>query len=294
MAPKQVECPRCGTRNIIPAAACSGCGVGLEWVLRYWDEYVSGPRKSYAPLLLVSDPHSFKELYSLTFERLGVSCRFAEAEEGDAFQTIELARRLQPNLIITALLRAEGMQGDQMIRELRSMPATYAIPILLITGTVNHPLFGAALDAGATWYVPKPFAPRELTHTVASILAGGPAVWIIHPGVDRAACRAMEDQQWRIWTYDMEAALSDPGRMARILKPDVVAVEAGVSGAVLSQLKADPEFGHVPVMLLAEETNPELESWAYQAGADSIYCGPLDANGLLSAIRPVLQKSGRI
>jgi len=293
MAPKQVDCPRCGARNTLPAPVCSGCGVGLDWVLRYWDEYVSGPPKAHAPLLLISDPNGFKELYALSFKRLGNSFRYAEAPDGDGFQTIELAKRLRPDLIIADLLRSGNIQSDQMIAQLKTMPSTCEIPILLTSAAVSHPLFGPALDAGAMWYLPKPFTYRELTSTVVSILSRGPAVWIVHPGIDRAACHAMEDRQWRVWTYDLPSALGDPVRMARIVRPDVIALAAGLTSALLPLLKSTLDLAGIPVVILPDGSGLESETWALDAGAECIHSGPLDADGLLSAIGPVLHKFGR-
>lgn len=287
MASKQVECPKCGTRNDASAATCSRCGVGLAWVLNHWAEYVSGPRKTHLPLLLISDPHAFKELYRLFFERLGVAYRLAEAHEGDAFETVELAKRLQPDLIIIDLLRPESMQGDELIRNLKATPYTQDIPILLVaTSGSDYPGLVAALEAGATWYLPKPLTPQGLSSTVASILADGPAVWIIHANITREACRAMEDRNWRVWNYDLLSVVGDPVHVAMLLKPDVIAIDIHANQAVLSQLKANPDVCGIPVVILAEGPDNELERQALEAaGAHSVYSGPLDADRLLAAIQ---------
>ena len=83
-----------------------------------------------------------------------------------AFETIAFKR---PDLVI--LDRAlPGMQGIEILKRLRQMPATYLTPVLMLTGKRGEGLSDEALEAGADDYLVKPFSPEDLVQRVAAAL----------------------------------------------------------------------------------------------------------------------------
>ena len=64
-----------------------------------------------------------------------------------------------------------GMDGVDILRRLRQIPATYLTPILMLTGKRGQALEDAALMEGVDDYLTKPFEPADLIARVAAALA---------------------------------------------------------------------------------------------------------------------------
>jgi len=83
-----------------------------------------------------------------------------------AFETIAFEK---PDLVI--LDRSlPGMQGIDILKQLRQMPSTYLTPILMLTGKRGEALSDEAIAAGADDYLLKPFDPEDLVQRLASAL----------------------------------------------------------------------------------------------------------------------------
>jgi two-component system chemotaxis response regulator CheY len=64
-----------------------------------------------------------------------------------------------------------GMEGVEVVRNLRSMPELSAIPILLITSRSAKEDVVEAINAGIDGYVVKPFTPDVLQNKIQEALA---------------------------------------------------------------------------------------------------------------------------
>ena len=90
---------------------------------------------------------------------------------GDGAAGLHLARERHPDLLILDVVMP-GLDGLQVLRSLRGDPATQDIAVLMLT-VKDHPddiLRG--LDAGADYYLPKPFHPRDLAMIVQRHFSG--------------------------------------------------------------------------------------------------------------------------
>jgi len=102
-----------------------------------------------------------KDVLSQAGHLVGVICHGTLAFETIAFK--------KPDLVI--LDRSlPGMQGIDILKQLRQMPATYLTPILMLTGKRGEALSDEAMAAGADDYLLKPFEPEDLVQRVASAL----------------------------------------------------------------------------------------------------------------------------
>lgn len=102
-----------------------------------------------------------KDVLSQAGHLVGVICHGTLAFETIAFK--------KPDLVI--LDRSlPGMQGIDILKQLRQMPATYLTPILMLTGKRSEALSDEAMAAGADDYLLKPFEPEDLVQRVASAL----------------------------------------------------------------------------------------------------------------------------
>jgi class 3 adenylate cyclase len=98
-------------------------------------------------------------------------------EHSEVFQALNsnmaliIARAEMPDLIITDW-EMPGMDGLELIKALKSDPATSDIPVIMCTGIMTTPEnLRSALEAGAVDYIRKPVDQVELEARVRSMLA---------------------------------------------------------------------------------------------------------------------------
>jgi two-component system phosphate regulon response regulator PhoB len=116
-------------------------------------------------ILVVEDEPSIAELISINLTHAGYTVsRALQADEA-----LQLLRNTKPDLVILDWMMP-GKSGVQFARELRSSPATQAIPILMLTAKGEEADKVLGLDAGADDYVTKPFSPKELVARVKALL----------------------------------------------------------------------------------------------------------------------------
>ncbi|HEY2430860.1 MAG TPA: EAL domain-containing protein [Acidimicrobiales bacterium] len=108
-------------------------------------------------ILLVDDDPSIARLLELVFTDAGFRTALAPSAEA-ALTAIEGGG------IVGVVLdnHLPGMSGVDLLRVLRSHPASVTLPVLLLTGDDQLAARVGGLEAGATDYVVKPFEPAEL------------------------------------------------------------------------------------------------------------------------------------
>lgn len=111
------------------------------------------------PLVLVADDEiNTTIMLQHIFEREGY--RVEKVNNGIA--ALEMAKTLHPDLILLDILMP-GMNGFEVLRQLREDEATKEIPTILITANARQPADVArGLTLGADDYIYKPFAHQEL------------------------------------------------------------------------------------------------------------------------------------
>ena len=117
----------------------------------------------------VEDDTSIRELMLYTLRASGF-----EAEgfcDGTAF--FEALERQKPRLI-TLDIMLPGMDGIEILRRLRSEPATETIPVIMASakGTEYDRVMG--LDLGADDYLCKPFSMLEMVSRIRAVLRRAP------------------------------------------------------------------------------------------------------------------------
>jgi len=119
-----------------------------------------------APLILVvEDEAALVTLLRYNLEREGF--RVAEARDGEEAM-LQIAEQMPDLVLLDWMLPL--MSGIEVCRQLRRLPETRRLPILMLTarGEEGDKLRG--LDAGADDYVTKPFSPSELIARVRAVL----------------------------------------------------------------------------------------------------------------------------
>ena len=92
-----------------------------------------------------------------------------EAHDGD--ESLELARSCDPDLIVLDMMMP-GRTGLEVLAELRTEDRFAATPVIMLTARAQAQDRQAAIDAGVSLFLPKPFSPLELASVVEELLDG--------------------------------------------------------------------------------------------------------------------------
>jgi len=109
------------------------------------------------PMIMVIRRALEKEGFSVLSTRSGEEC-------------LSAVRAEQPDLVILDMIMP-GMDGLEVLRELRQQPETVHLPVIVLTARKAH---GDVLDGwlgGADRYLTKPFRTEELLAAVNEVLA---------------------------------------------------------------------------------------------------------------------------
>lgn len=118
------------------------------------------------PLVLVADDDSdIRELVTYRLTRSGYDVIGA----ADGEEAFELAASREPDLCVLDVMMPK-LDGLELTRRLRALPATAATPVILLTARSQEDDVARGFDAGADDYLRKPFSPDELGARVRAIL----------------------------------------------------------------------------------------------------------------------------
>ena len=118
---------------------------------------VESTRNGYLPKALVADD----EPDMLRFLKSQLAQHYEVLEAVDGQQAVEKAAQFLPDIILLDMMMPEK-DGLQACRELRERTSTQSIPIVLLTARADEETKLAALGAGASDFLPKPFSTTEL------------------------------------------------------------------------------------------------------------------------------------
>jgi signal transduction histidine kinase/CheY-like chemotaxis protein len=230
-----------------------GAGSTFSFSVPLLDEPAPPGPAAEAPggVLVVDDDRSSADLLRVFLESAGYRVTVA----GDGAEGLELARRLEPAAVILDILLPK-LSGWDVIAELKSDPATASVPVVIVSMVDEH---GAGFALGASDYLVKPVDRDRLLDAVSHCVRppGGArtAVAIDDDPVDLALLEAvLAPDGWRV----VRATGGEEGvRAVRRERPAVVLLDLlmpDVDGfAVVEQLRADPEVGDVPIVVLTSK-----------------------------------------
>jgi len=118
-----------------------------------------------ATILTVDDSPSVRQMIKLVLGPAGHTV----VEAGDGSEGLAKAKAQSFDLVITDL-NMPVMNGMQMIRGLRALPAFMGVPIVFLTTESDDAVKQEAKAAGATGWITKPFKPEQLLAVVAKLV----------------------------------------------------------------------------------------------------------------------------
>ncbi|OAI54919.1 hypothetical protein AYO48_00865 [Gaiella sp. SCGC AG-212-M14] len=117
-----------------------------------------------ATVLICDDEPSLRELIRVSLDG---PYSFAEADDGE--KSLEIARRLRPDVIILDMMMPR-LSGLEVLSEIRGDRALAKTPVIVLTAQPSTK--EEALRSGADIVMVKPFEPEQITAAVEEVLAG--------------------------------------------------------------------------------------------------------------------------
>jgi two-component system, OmpR family, phosphate regulon response regulator PhoB len=119
-----------------------------------------------ARIIIVDDDDLITEIACDALDKAGHIT--SSVEDGAlAAQAIEAG---EPDLVILDY-ELPNTTGMAILRQLRALPRTSTIPIMMLTATTGRLLKLRAEDTGVSAYMVKPFHPQDLVEQVEALLA---------------------------------------------------------------------------------------------------------------------------
>ncbi|WP_282604702.1 phosphate regulon transcriptional regulator PhoB [Pelagibius sp. Alg239-R121] len=116
-------------------------------------------------VLIVEDEAALVTLLRYNLE--GEGFRVAEANDGE--QALVLAKEETPDIVLLDWM-LPLMSGIEVCRQMRRIPTTRDVPIILLTARGEETDKVRGLDSGADDYITKPFSPAELIARIRAVL----------------------------------------------------------------------------------------------------------------------------
>jgi type II secretory ATPase GspE/PulE/Tfp pilus assembly ATPase PilB-like protein/CheY-like chemotaxis protein len=118
-----------------------------------------------AKVLLVEDEDQLRRVMKDLLEREGY--RVSEARDG--VQALDEVDRHAPDIIVLDL-NLPGLDGYSVLQQLRSRPATRAIPVMVLTAKGDEDNEVRVFELGADDFITKPFRARALSARLEAVL----------------------------------------------------------------------------------------------------------------------------
>jgi CheY-like chemotaxis protein len=94
---------------------------------------------------------------------------FYTLSSGDGLTGLQIAREAIPDLIISNV-GLPRLNGYEVLKELRSNPATASIPFILLTAQAPQPELLQKLQIELHQFLMKPYTPNELLQTIYRVI----------------------------------------------------------------------------------------------------------------------------
>ena len=116
-------------------------------------------------VLIVDDDPFIRKLIVTTLEGVS-SFQLHEARDGE--EAVQTARRESPRLVFLDI-DMPRLDGIEACRQMRADPSMTGAKIVMLTATVEDSARDRAQQAGADFFLTKPFSPLELLRLVAEL-----------------------------------------------------------------------------------------------------------------------------
>jgi len=116
-------------------------------------------------VMVIEDEKEIRDLVRYNLEKAGF--RVAAAADGE--QGLQQLFASRPDALVLDLM-LPGMNGLEIVREVRAEPLTHDLPVLVLSARSAEMDKLLGFEQGADDYMTKPFSPRELVARLRSVL----------------------------------------------------------------------------------------------------------------------------
>ncbi len=150
-------------------------------------------------------------------DETAVRCNMLELLEAEGFRSIgaegggigvNLAREIQPDLILCDVMMGADMDGYGVLETLRQLPETATIPFIFVTAKTTRADFRQGMQLGADDYLTKPFTRQELLDAIAIRVSRNHQVLKLQQQMqDLREMNVIKDDMLSTVSHDMRAPL---------------------------------------------------------------------------------------
>ncbi len=115
--------------------------------------------------MVIEDEKEIRDLVRYNLEKAG----YRVAAAGDGEEGLQQLFAARPDMLVLDLM-LPGMNGLEIIREVRAEPLTHDLPVLVLSARSAEMDKLLGFEQGADDYLTKPFSPRELVARVKALL----------------------------------------------------------------------------------------------------------------------------
>jgi CheY-like chemotaxis protein len=118
-----------------------------------------------AKILVAEDEPDIRDLIAFTLRFAGHDV----VTVGNGAEALDLVGREMPDLILMDV-RMPRMTGYEACERMKADPTTRDIPVVFLSAKGQEAEIRAGMEAGASEYLLKPFAPHELSDHITELL----------------------------------------------------------------------------------------------------------------------------
>lgn len=116
-------------------------------------------------VMVIEDEKEIRDLVRYNLEKAG----YRVAAAGDGEEGLRQLFAARPDALVLDLM-LPGMNGLEILREVRQEPVTHDLPVLVLTARSAEMDKLLGFEHGADDYLTKPFSPRELVARVKALV----------------------------------------------------------------------------------------------------------------------------
>ncbi|MFH1177184.1 MAG: diguanylate cyclase [Acidobacteriota bacterium] len=203
-----------------------------------------------ARLLVIDDSDVTRALLARTLTRAG----FAVLQARDGLEGAVLALSERPQVVITDL-EMPGMDGYQLLRFMKSDPASADIPVLILTSHSEAPSRYWGMQVGADAYIVKDTDSSELIATVNRLVAAAP-----HPAKIASLPPQSSIEVFGRVTRQLDAALLRATLESRLLERGMAGGDTRETNLTALGTVADVVDAHALAVAVAEPDTVALHA----------------------------------
>ncbi len=244
-------------------------------------------------ILVVEDQADTRNAFGLRLRSAGFDVAFA----ADGIQAVSATLREKPDLVLLDL-GLPGGDGFTVLARLRELPATSALPVVVVSARDAEANRDRAASAGAVAYLEKPVDGALLLTTIRRNLprpaATSPRVLVIEDDVDTRRALLMRLTAAGFETSSAADATTGFGAALKV-RPDAILLDLGLPAgdgiALIGRLRSHKWLSGIPVFVLSARPASTTRQLALDAGAADYFEKPPDNDRLLAALRRVTRAS---